>query len=110
VGNQDDDGLAGGVNASCQHEKHHPRLFPRSPVPTYKSMEWEYPAYYDLTTKPVRQHPIPTYSEDPDEAGVYWMSVTSWRLEQEQRELRRRIVAALRARAAIIESPLMAPC
>jgi transcriptional regulator with XRE-family HTH domain len=51
----------------------------RQPVPTYKSMEREeYPAYYDLTTRPVRQHPIPPYSEDPDEACVYWMSVTSW--------------------------------
>jgi hypothetical protein len=86
-------------------------LFARPPVPTYKLTEWEeYPAYYDLATKPIRQHPIPTLSEDPDEADVYWMSVTCWRLEQEQRELRRRIVAALRTRASIIESLSMAPC
>jgi hypothetical protein len=92
-------------------KKCHSRLFVRPLVTTYKSMEWEeYPAYYDLATKPVRQRPIPTYSEDPDEAGVYWMSVTCWRLEQEERELRRRIVTALRTRAPIIESPSMAPC
>ena len=67
------------------------------PLPTYKSVEREEcPAYYNLSTKPVRQHPITTYSEDPDEAGIYWMSVTCWRLEQKLRESRRRIVAALR--------------
>jgi hypothetical protein len=27
-----------------------------------------YPSHYDLSTKPVRRHPIPTYFEDPGEA------------------------------------------
>jgi hypothetical protein len=59
----------------------------------------EYPAYYDLSTKPVRQHPIPTYFGDPEEATDYHFSVAFWEVEQEQREARRRIVSAIASRS-----------
>jgi hypothetical protein len=68
-----------------------------------------YPSYYDLSTKPVRQHPIPTYWQDPDEAPTYHMLVALWELVEEQREARRRIVAALASRSRTIESPPIAP-
>jgi hypothetical protein len=61
----------------------------------------EYPAYYDHSTRPVRQHPIPSYFEDPDEAPTYCMLVGLWEVQQEKSETRRRIVAALKAKAAL---------
>jgi len=54
-----------------------------------------YPSYYDLSTKPVRRHPIPTYFEDPEEATDYHALVALRELGEEQREARRRIVTAL---------------
>ncbi len=67
-----------------------------------------YPSYYDLSTKPVRQHPIPTYWQDPDEATDYHFLVALWEFGEKQREARRRIVAALTARG-IVEAPPIAP-
>jgi hypothetical protein len=67
-----------------------------------------YPAYFDLSTKPVRQHPIPTYFKDPDEASDYHFAVAFWELGEERREARRRIVTAIAHRAQI-ESPPLAP-
>jgi hypothetical protein len=70
-----------------------------------------YPAYFDLTAKPVRQHPIPTYSQDPDEAGDFHMLTTLWLRAQERRESRRRIAAAIARRASgkNTPSPPLAP-
>jgi hypothetical protein len=60
-----------------------------------------YPSYYDLSTKPVRRHPIPSYFEDPDEAPDYHMLVALWELGEEQRESRRRIASAIAHKGSI---------
>jgi hypothetical protein len=64
-----------------------------------------YPNYFDLSTKPVRQHPIPTYWEDPEEAGDYYCDLAFWELDQERREARRRIVTAITRRARVKALP-----
>jgi hypothetical protein len=64
-----------------------------------------YPAHFDLSTKPVRQHPIPTYWENPEEAGDYYFSLAFWELDQERREARRRIVSAIASRTPVKALP-----
>jgi hypothetical protein len=64
-----------------------------------------YPSYYDLSTKPVRQHPIPTYWQDPDKAPDYYQQLALWEVCEEQREARRRIVAAIASRARVEALP-----
>ena len=68
-----------------------------------------YPSYYDLSNMPVRQHPIPSYFEDPDEAPDYHMLVALWELGEEQRESRRRIAAAMSHRTDV-HARLFPPC
>jgi hypothetical protein len=67
-----------------------------------------YPAYYDLSTKPVRKHPIPSYLEDPEEAVDHHSLAALDRLRHRQHEARRRIVTAI-ARRRSIESPPLVP-